>query len=62
MHTKITKDADIRAQVQDAMDGSVGSYDGDAITAEIIARFGLVDVDTIDQDLFWNIVASHAYE
>lgn len=33
--------------------------DADAITATVIERFGLVDIDTIDHNEYWQIVREH---
>lgn len=51
---------DVTDQVKIATDASDGEYDVSAITAEIIERYGAVDVDTIDSDEFWAIVGRHA--
>lgn len=51
---------DLRDQIVTATNASDGEYDVDAITEEIIAKHGAVDVDTIDTDEFWAIVAEHA--
>jgi hypothetical protein len=51
---------DITYQVRQATDASEGTYDVDAIVAEIVQTYGRVDVDTIDHDEFWTIVLRHA--
>jgi hypothetical protein len=51
---------DLTAQVQTATDASDGTYDVAAIVAEIIELHGAVDVDSIDTDEFWTIVAKHS--
>jgi hypothetical protein len=33
--------------------------DTEAVTAAVIERFGLVDIDTIDHDEYWRIVREH---
>jgi hypothetical protein len=55
-------DRDIRDQVQQACDASVGTYDVSAITRAIVDRYGLVDIDTIDDDEFWSLVMAHDTE
>lgn len=52
---------DIHAQVATAIESGFGAetIDIDAITAEIVATHGLVDIDTIESDDFWAIVARH---
>lgn len=55
-----TTDRDIRDQVQHAVDASEGTYDVPAITEAIVARWGRVDIDTIDHDEFWALVGEHA--
>lgn len=52
-------DRDIRDQVQQATEASEGSYDADAIVREIVQRYGLVSIDTIDHDEFWAIVGQY---
>jgi hypothetical protein len=53
---------DLRDQIIRATDASDGDYDVDAITEDITAKYGAVDIDTIDTDDFWAIVAEHAAE
>lgn len=50
-------DRDIRDQVQQATDACEGTYDVPAITSAIVARYGLVDIESIDHDEFWAIVS-----
>lgn len=50
----------MRRAVQLAIDAIDGDYDVDAITNLLIQRHGLVDVDSIDHDEFWALVADHA--
>ena len=52
-------DRDMLDQVRRATDASDGVYDNIVIVDEIRAAFGLVDIDTIDHDAFWSIVARH---
>lgn len=51
---------DMLRQVVEAASGCDGEYDVDAITEEIHERYGLVDIDDIDADEFWEIVGKHA--
>lgn len=53
--------ADIARQVRTAIEASYGAdtIDIDGIVGEIITTHGLVDIDTIDHDTFWAIVAAH---
>ena len=56
---------DIERQVRTFLDaaGDEGQgFDESAITTDIIAEHGLVDIDTIDQDTFAEIVARYAPE
>ncbi|MCT2591162.1 hypothetical protein LHJ74_14805 [Streptomyces sp. N2-109] len=52
--------SDVRHQVATATDASEGTYDVDAIVAEIIDQHGAVDIDTLDHDEFWATVGKHA--
>lgn len=51
--------ADIAYQVRNAIESGEGAdtIDQDAIVRDIIAGHGLVNIDTIDTDAFWAIVA-----
>jgi hypothetical protein len=51
---------DLRDQIVIATDASDGTYDVDAITEEIVAQYGAVDIDTIETGDFWAIVGKHA--
>lgn len=53
---------DLRDQVTTATEASDGTYDVDAIVEEIVERHGAVDVDTLEHDEFWAIVAKHAVD
>jgi hypothetical protein len=53
-------DRDLRNQINTATNASDGTYDVDAILADIIERHGVVDIDTLDSDEFWSIVGAHA--
>lgn len=51
---------DILRQVAQAVEaGPSEGIDVDAIVTEIVQTYGLVDIDTIDTDAFWAIVARH---
>jgi hypothetical protein len=52
-------DRDLRDQVRTATDASDGTYDVDAIVADIVERHGAVPVDDLDSDEFWGIVLQH---
>lgn len=60
--TDIT-DRDVAFQVEQALPpkGSLDreGIDADATTAAVTAHYGLVNVDTIDHDEFWQIVREH---
>ena len=53
--------SDITRQVTTAVEAGEGAntIDIPGIVSEIIAEHGLVDIDTIDHDDFWAIVARH---
>jgi hypothetical protein len=56
-------DNDVRRQVEAAL-GPEGTPEReginvDGVVREIVDRFGLVDIDSIDADEFWGIVAAH---
>lgn len=52
-------DRDLRDQILTATHASDGTYDVDAILAEIIEKHGAVDVEGIDTGEFWTIVGKH---
>ncbi len=54
-------DRDIRNQVYLSTDGTddVETIDVDGIVRDIIATYGLVTIEAIDQDAYWAIVARH---
>ncbi|MFF7837535.1 hypothetical protein ACFZC6_01675 [Streptomyces ossamyceticus] len=52
--------SNLRDQIVTATDASDGECDVDAITEEIIEQHGAVDIETLDTDEFWAIVAKHA--
>lgn len=49
----------MRQQIKDAISGSVGNYDTDAIFEDLHATFGLVQLDEIPTDVFWAAVLDH---
>jgi hypothetical protein len=51
---------DLHDQITTATDASDGDYAIDAIVNEIVEKHGAVDIDTLDTDEFWLIVADHA--
>lgn len=50
---------DVRAQVERLLGEQDGTYDVDAVTAGIVARWGLVDVDDVPAEELWALVAEH---
>ncbi len=52
---------DIHAKVDTAVGSGFGgdTIDIPGIVDEVVATYGLVDIDTIDHDAFWAIVARH---
>lgn len=58
-----TTDRDITAQVTAAIEANgaelAAGIRTDAVVAEIIDTYGLVDVETIEHDAFWAIVERH---
>lgn len=56
-------DRDVRAQVEAAVTANgfrlAEGIDVDAVTAEVIERRGLVNIDEIGHDIFWDIVWRH---
>ena len=55
-------DTEMRNQIKTATDASDGTYDVDAILADLQDQFGTVDIDTIPADDFWTVVLAHADE
>lgn len=53
-------DRDIRTQVEQALTDYAGVHDVDGIVETIRDRYGLVDIDTIDDGEFWGIVQAYA--
>lgn len=51
---------DLRDEVVRACDASDGTYDVDAIVAEILERYDARSVDSLPTEEFWEIVGSHA--
>ena len=55
-------DWDMKTQVIAALDGQDAEFDVDAIVGDILARYGLIDLEELDHDVFWGIVAAHAID
>lgn len=49
----------LKDQVQEALGMGGGTYDIDGIVAEIVGRFGRVDIDSVPSEEYWGIVARH---
>lgn len=54
----ITSD-DITRQVEASLTDWVSDFDVPAIVADIIATYGLVDIDDIDTEEYWALVQTH---
>jgi hypothetical protein len=53
-------DVNVRFQVRNAIEaGDATGINIDGVANEIIASYGLVNVDMIDPDVFWSIVSRH---
>jgi hypothetical protein len=53
-------DRDLRNQIQEVIDAGEGdSIDVDGVYDEIHRAHGLVNLDDVDTDEFWTIVAKH---
>ncbi len=50
---------DIVRQVRQSLPGVDQDYDVIEIAVQIIMRFGRVDIDAIDHDVYWAIVADN---
>lgn len=53
---------DLHAQVRDSIPHHDDEHDLDAIVDEIITTYGLVHIDTIDDDEYWTIVERNALD
>lgn len=53
---------DMLDQVRQATDASEGEYDNETITALLIERHGLVNIDDVDHDEFWRVVMDHGLD
>lgn len=51
---------DLTDQVTHAADAVDGTHDVPAIVAEIIERWGTVDIETLDHEEFWAVMGKHA--
>jgi hypothetical protein len=64
-HTKrkgsdMITDRDLRNQIQEIIDAGEGdSIDVDGVYEEIHRTHGLVNLDDVDSDEFWTVVAAH---
>lgn len=50
---------DLRNQITRSLTDQAEGIDVDAIAEEIRDRYGIVDIDSIDSDEYWEIVRSH---
>ena len=53
-------DHDIATQVAASLGIHVGDFDVDGIVRDVIAQFGLVSIDDIDETEYWALVEEHA--
>lgn len=53
-------DHDIATQVTESLGVHVGDFDVDGIVRDVIAQFGLVSIDDIDEAAYWGLVEEHA--
>lgn len=53
-------DKDIERVVAESLTAYTGEFDVRGIVDEVIARYGRVDIETIDHDDYWTLVAKHA--
>lgn len=51
---------EMRDQIKTATDASDGTYDIDAILADLQDAYGTCDIDSIDAGAFWTTVLAHA--
>lgn len=51
---------DITLQVSETLTDRVGEFDVAGIVRDIIAEHGRVDVDSIESETYWDLVARHA--
>lgn len=52
--------SEMRDQIRTATDASDGTYDIDAILADLQNAHGTVDIDAIAPEDFWTVVLAHA--
>jgi hypothetical protein len=50
---------DIADQVRRSLPGIADGFDVDGIVDEVILRFGRVDINDIDVNVYWDIVSQH---
>lgn len=55
----MTTDQDMRTQVAEALGPDVESFNVSGIVDTIQARYGTVDINTVPDIKFWDIVAAH---
>jgi len=52
-------DRDVRGQVAAALTTGGEGVDIDAVTRDIVSTYGLVDIDSIESEEFWELVRRH---
>ena len=52
---------DIALQVTESLTDFVNDYDVDGIVRDVIARYGRVNIDAIDEAEYWGLVEKHDY-
>jgi hypothetical protein len=52
-------DRDMYNQVANALDGSDGDFDVEAIVYELKMTHGLIDIDDVSEKEFWAVVQKH---
>lgn len=58
----VVTDSDMEFQVQQVVDACWGTYDVKGIVSDLIERHGQVNIDTIADVEFWEVVQAHAIE
>lgn len=56
---KLITDRDMKDQISAALDGSASDFDIDGIFDEIHAAHGLIDIEGLNGEEFWDVVARH---
>lgn len=54
-----TSYGDVLREVEETVAGSVGTYDCDAITRDVVTRWGIVPIASLPSDEWWALVLSH---